>query len=629
MSHWPNPSDLMNCKSWQLERTPSPEPTVWLTDLLTAFFQTDVTLSLRYHNRPRQTTLHLNSPKEAIAPLTDSPLLHSYRITAIPNPDGQWVKAIGQLTKPESFIEPQNYYIPHPFPTQKSPDLNPLLDLLSHLRGQCCLDIIIQPETQDPTPWRNAMTQILTQLEAVRKESKDYNDPWLKQTLDTYRYYQQHYAHSPLLRFQIRAFGENPHDVNLILAELAKTIMTDPSPSGRPMIIDANDPRFPASLSAIEQCQFSDDLIAEGWHKPFTQLTIQEAIQPPRRGLGVFDDGSLSFTNLTSPKPAPKPMPILGAASSGGLVKAGESALAPFTNRDHTPRISELRSLNLLATAAELADFCPILAPAPPQPQLPDALNLIDLIAQYGNLINLDQYIVGQTPQGQIITSSWSDIPHRIVAGITGTGKTNFLKSVIYQFLHANPHRQLYLADFQAGLHYQLIADLRPTLNLVTELEDFAALLATLWEEHESRRTLMREHRVTSLNDLNAKIPDPKQRILLIIDEAFFILNAEYDTKAEIQKYLTALAAQSRVSGIHIIYCSQRPTPEVIDRQISDNMDERVIFRVQPNASDTLLDNQAAANLPQKPKGCAIYRGLGPELQLVATPYVPDEIWES
>lgn len=629
MSHWPNPSDLMNCQSWKLERTPSSEPTVWLTDLLTAFFQTDVTLSLRYHNRPRQTTLHLNSPKEAIAPLTDSPLLHSYRITKIPNPDGQWVKAIGQLTKPESFIEPQNYYIPHPFPTQKSPDLNRLLDILSRLRGQCCLDITIQPETQDPTPWRNAITQILTQLEAVRKESKDYNDPWLKQTLDTYRYYQQHYAHNPLLHFQIRAFGENPHDVNLILAELAKEIITNPSPPGRPMIIDANDPRFPASLSAIEQCQFSDDLIAEGWHKPFTQLTIKEAIQPPCRGLGVLDDGSLSFTKLTSPKPAPKTMPILGAASSGGLVKAGESALAPFINRDHTHRICDLQPLNHLATAAELADFCPILAPAPPPPQLPDALNLTDLIAQYGDLINPDQYIVGQTPQGQIITSSFSDIPHRIVAGITGTGKTNFLKSVIYQFLHANPHRQLYIADFQAGMHYQLIADLQPSLNLVTDLEDFAELLDTLWTEHENRRSLMRENRVTSLDALNKKIPEPKQRILLIIDEAFFILNAERKTKAEIDKHLTALAAQSRVSGIHIIYCSQRPTSDVIPRQISDNMDERVIFPVQSAASVMLLDNEAAANLPRKPKGLAIYRGLDPELQLVATPYVPDEIWEN
>ncbi|MEA5420238.1 FtsK/SpoIIIE domain-containing protein [Spirulina sp. CCNP1310] len=609
----------MNCTSWKLEQaqTPNPEP-IRLTDLLTALYQPNVTLSLCYHNRPRQTTLHLNSPIEPL-----KPLLHTYKITEIPNPHWQWVKAIGQLTKAESFIEPQNYYIPHPFPTQQATDLTPLLALLSRLNGQCCLAITIQPETQNPTPWRNAISQLLTQLEAVRQQSKEYSDPWLQKILETYRYYQQHYAHSPVLRFQIRAFAENYHDASLVLGTLAKDIIAKPSP---PLIIEPHDARFPASLKAIEQLEFGEDLISEGWQKPFTQRTIKEAIQAPRRGLDRLDDGSLSFKNLTSPQPPPKPTPLLGAASSGGLVKAGESALAPFINRDHSDRICDLQPLNHLATAEELAGFCPILAPAP---TIPDSFNLIDLIAQHGNLINPDQYIVGQTPQGQIITSSWSEIPHRIVAGITGTGKTNFLKSVIYQFLHADPQRQLYLADFQNGLHYQLIADLRPTLNLVTDLEDFAALLATLWEKHESRRTLMREHRVTSLNDLNAKIPDPKQRILLIIDEAFFILNAEYDTKAEIQKYLNTLAAQSRVTGIHIIYCSQRPTPEVIDPQISDNMDERVIFRVQPNASVMLLDNEAAANLPRKPKGRAIYRGIDPDLYFVATPYVPDEIWES
>ncbi|MEG4230436.1 hypothetical protein QUA35_30215 [Microcoleus sp. N9_B2] len=89
------------------------------------------------------------------------------------------------------------------------------------------------------------------------------------------------------------------------------------------------------------------------------------------------------------------------------------------------------------------------------------------------------------------------------------------------------------------------------------------------------------------------------------------------------------LAAQARVTGIHIIYCSQRPTPEVIPSQISDNMDERLIFRVQPAASQRLLDDDRAASLPVEPRGRAVYRGSEPELTIVATPFVPDEIWEN
>lgn len=626
----------MNRKSWQLEQTnsASPAPPVQLTDLLTAFVQADVILSLRYHNRPSQTTLHLNSRDQAIAPLepllTQSPLLHTCKLTEIPEPDLQWANTIGQLSKPESFIEPQNYYIPHPFQPQRTPNLAPLLELLSRLSGQCCLEMTIQRDRQDPTLWRNAIAQTLTQLETVRKQSNDYSDPLLKQTIDTYRYYQQQYIHSPLLRFQIRALAENPSDASLVLSELARGTVGNQTPPCQPILLDRRDPRFAASLSVSQQLEFCDAVAAESWQRAFTQLAIKDAIQPPRRGLDIFDDGSLSFASLTRPQPVPEPQttPSLGSGNGSSLVTTGGSALTLFTQPNNAPRIRDLKPLHSLTTAAELSPFCSVLVPAASAAQLPNSFTLTEIISQHDNLVTEDQYIVGLTPQGQLVTSSWSDIPHRIVAGITGTGKTNFLKSVIYQFLHANSNRQLHIADFQAGMHYQLIADLQPSLNLVTELEAFAELLGTLWAEHENRRNLMRENRVTSLDRLNTKLSEPKQRILLIIDEAFFILNAERKTRSEIDKHLTALAAQSRVSGIHIIYCSQRPTSDVIPRQISDNMDERVIFPVQSAASVMLLDDEAAANLPRKPKGRAIYRGLDPELQLVATPYVPDEVWE-
>lgn len=624
----------MNRKSWQLEQTDatSPAPTVQLTDLLTPFVQTDVILSLRYHNRLRQTTLHLNSRDHAIAPLesllTQSPLLHTCKLTAIPNPELSWVNAIGHLTKPESFIEPQNYYIPHPFQPQRNPNLTPLLELLPRLNGQCCLELTIQRNIQDSKSWQKAIAQTLNQLEAVRQQSSDYSDLLLKQAIDTYRYYQQQYLHSPLFRFQLRALAENPSDASLVLSELTRNMVVNQSPPCQPILCDRRDRNFPESLNASQQLEFDDAIAAEGWQRPFTQLAIKDAIQPPRRGLDIFDDGSLSFARLTNPQPATTPNRSLRTGNGRSLVATGASALTPFTQPDNAPRIRDLKPLHTLATTAELNPFCSILAPTAPTAQLPDSFTLTDLIAQQGHLITEDQYIVGLTAQGRPITSSWSDIPHRIVAGITGTGKTNFLKSVIYQFLHANPQRQLHIADFQAGMHYQLIADLQPSLNLVTELEGFAELLGILWAEHEDRRNLMREKRVTSLDRLNTKLTEPKQRILLIIDEAFFILNADRKTKAEIDKHLTALAAQSRVSGIHIIYCSQRPTSDVIPRQISDNMDERVIFPVQSAASVMLLDDEAAANLPRKPKGRAIYRGLDPDLNLVATPYVPDEIWE-
>jgi hypothetical protein len=58
-------------------------------------------------------------------------------------------------------------------------------------------------------------------------------------------------------------------------------------------------------------------------------------------------------------------------------------------------------------------------------------------------------------------------------------------------------------------------------------------------------------------------------------------------------------------------------------------MDERLIFRVQPAASQRLLDDDIAASLPVEPRGRGVYRGLEAELKIVTTPLVPDEIWEN
>jgi len=89
------------------------------------------------------------------------------------------------------------------------------------------------------------------------------------------------------------------------------------------------------------------------------------------------------------------------------------------------------------------------------------------------------------------------------------------------------------------------------------------------------------------------------------------------------------LAAQSRVTAIHIIYCSQTPTSDIIDTQTSNNMGEKVIFRIDSSTdSMRLLGETTAADLPVDPKGRAIYKGLDGKPKLVGTPKVPDEIWE-
>lgn len=402
-----------------------------------------------------------------------------------------------------------------------------------------------------------------------------------------------------------------------------------------------------------------------GWQShAFLQLPIKKALKPPKKSTRPQDDllsclpgedTSLSIDRLLSQLDFNKALqqknlldgsdPFLLASQAqtpkgGDLSLGGSSALDSLRN---PPPIcfTDLKPLHRLVTLPEVTGFLQLASPANFEQSstqevatvgFPDRLTIQNIIDRYGrngeNLITEDTFVAGVDEQGKAVVSDFSKIAHRLIAGVTGSGKTNFINAIIYQFLYAQPDRMINLADFQAGMHYQLLVDYQRGIQLITQLDDFANLLETLWQEHDNRRMQMGELRVRSLKDLKQKHNISHPRRLLIIDEAFYIQNASREIKPNIEKYLSALMAQARVTGIHIVYCSQRPTPDVIPKSISDNMDERVLFRVQSGSSVQLLDSDRAAHLPVDPPGRAIYRGADTSLKLIATPFVPDDIWE-
>lgn len=236
---------------------------------------------------------------------------------------------------------------------------------------------------------------------------------------------------------------------------------------------------------------------------------------------------------------------------------------------------------------------------------------------------------MGINQEGKPIVADFSLISHRIVAGETGSGKTNYLTSIMYQFLYANNQRNIYIIDFQAGLHYQFIVENNPTVTMVTELEDCAKILKNLWNIHDARRQEMVKYKVRNLKKLEEVTGIKQSRILVVFDEAAYIKTAERSARSEIEKYLNNLAAQSRVTGIHFVYCSQTPTAEIIDTQTSNNMSERMCFRLVSTVdSRRLVGEDTPCNLPVKPAGRGVYKGSSGLAEIVATPYVSDEIWE-
>jgi hypothetical protein len=624
---------------------------------------TNLTISLRYIydpdnspklktyfliNHPHNTQTEENS-QQILSLLTKGKISEFFTLTPQPNlsicQNLDWVQIIGEILKHEELIEPQNYYLPHFFEANPTNDMSAVCDVIHRLNSKLILEITLQThDNPNQKSWVNAINQMLAQLEKVNASGT--KDNLLSVTLALYQKYQQLYPSSDLFQYSIKALAENWGDASVVLSTLIEHATKETPHGKQPRIVKVNksNPAFSESLEATKKVEISTAIEWEGWQKYLGQMLIKNAIEPPKKGLGKFSNSSPNLPDKPSFSVPNAPLLTGGINSepNQSLPKPydavlGGSALAKLSSTPPPSRIVDLKPLHRLASAQEITGFFRIAVSKVETNtfveenvnMFPDFLTIENLIKEHSHLITEDRYIVGIDQKGKPCISDFSKIPHRIVAGVPGSGKTNFITSVIYQFLYANPERKIYIADFQAGMHYQLIVDQQPSLEMVTELDQCANLLNELWKEHETRRELMREKRVRSLTDLKEKHDIKKHRIVLIIDEAFYIQNAERKTRESIEKNLMGLAAQARVTGIHIIYCSQRPTPEVIPSQISDNMDERLIFRVQPAASQRLLDDDIAASLPVEPRGRAVYRGLEAELKIVATPLVPDEIWEN
>lgn len=624
---------------------------------------TNLTISLRYiydpDNSPKlKTYLLINQPhntqteensQEILSLLTKGKLSEFFTLTRQPNlticQNLDWVQIIGEILKHEELIEPQNYYLPHFFEANPTNDMSAVCDVIQRADSKLILEITLQTyDNPNQKSWVNAINQMLAQLEKVNASGT--KDNLLSATLALYQKYQQLYPSSDLFQYSIKALAENWGDASVVLSTLIEHA-TKETPHGkqcRIVKVNKSNPAFSESLEATKKVEISTAIEWEGWQKDISQMLIKNAIEPQKKGLGKFSSNSANLPDKPSFSVPNAPLFTGGINSDPNqslpqlynTVSDG-SALAKLSSTPPPSRIVDLKPLHRLASAQEITGFFRIAvsrsaADVPIEEfsnKLPEKLNIEDVVREHGKLITEDSYIVGIDENGKPCISDFSKIPHRIVAGGTGSGKTNFISSVIYQFLYADPSREIYIIDFQAGLHYQFMVDQQPTIKMVTQLQECAKVFGQLWDEHEKRRQQMLEKRVRSLKDLKEKHDISIPRILLIIDEAFYIKTADRDIKKTIETHLNNLAAQSRVTAIHIIYCSQTPTSDIIDTQTSNNMGEKVIFRIDSSTdSMRLLGETTAADLPVDPKGRAIYKGLDGKPKLVGTPKVPDEIWE-
>jgi S-DNA-T family DNA segregation ATPase FtsK/SpoIIIE len=208
-----------------------------------------------------------------------------------------------------------------------------------------------------------------------------------------------------------------------------------------------------------------------------------------------------------------------------------------------------------------------------------------------------------------------SDGPHGLVAGTTGAGKSELLRSLVAALAvaHSPLRINFVLVDYKGGSAFGECAELPHTVGMVTDLDEQLGerALLSLEAELRYRERVLREHRATDLIEYDRLVAQgqasPLPRLLVVIDE-FATLASELP---DFVPSLVGIAQRGRSLGVHMLLATQRPSGAV-NENIRANTNLRVCLRVQtPQDSTDVIDSAAAAKIPRNQPGRAQVR-LGP-----------------
>ena len=205
---------------------------------------------------------------------------------------------------------------------------------------------------------------------------------------------------------------------------------------------------------------------------------------------------------------------------------------------------------------------------------------------------------LGKDISGNPVMANLAEMPHLLIAGATGSGKSVCINSIICSILFkAYPHEvKLVLIDPKV-VELTVYNDIPHLLTpVVTDAKKAAAALNWMVTEMERRYKLFAESSVRDINRYNEVNPEsPLPKILVIIDELADLMMV---SPREVEDCICRLAQMARAAGIHLIVATQRPSVDIITGLIKANIPSRISFSVSSQVdSRTILDMAGAEKL--------------------------------
>ncbi len=220
--------------------------------------------------------------------------------------------------------------------------------------------------------------------------------------------------------------------------------------------------------------------------------------------------------------------------------------------------------------------------------------------------------VVGVAADGHVIIDLVADGPHALVAGTTGAGKSELLRTLVAGLaVRSSPEALSFvLIDFKGGSAFDACARLPHVVGVVTDLDEGLAerLVVSLQAELRRREAVLRAVGAVDLAAYRAAGPHPPlPRLVVVVDELASLV-------AEVPGFVDALvgiAQRGRSLGVHLVLATQRPAG-VVSEAVRANTALRIALRVQSTADSVdVVGTSAAAALPRDRPGRALLR-LGP-----------------
>lgn len=221
----------------------------------------------------------------------------------------------------------------------------------------------------------------------------------------------------------------------------------------------------------------------------------------------------------------------------------------------------------------------------------------------------VSQFALGVNLAGTPVITDLAKIPHILIGGSTGSGKSFLLKLILFQAVCKE--YQVFIADFKGGLDY--LGAWEDHCRMCLDKPTVLAALTEICEELNSRKQLFRRYGCRDIESFRQQYPENAMslpHIIFACDEATAIFSKKQALKeeAEITKEIEAkaayIAAQGRALGIHLILSLQRPDATVLDGQITNNIDYRICGRANQTLSKIVLDQtDAKASVPKDGNG--------------------------